>query len=333
MRFFEGMTAPLLSVQNLGKIFGRGAASVPAVSDVSFSLRHGETLGLVGESGSGKSTLGRLILRLIEPTAGKILLDGQDVTALSARKFRALRRDVQMVFQDPYGSLDPRMRAGAIIEEPLSVHAFPRPGRAKRRLQTMQHVGLDPSQSGRYPHQFSGGQRQRIGIARAMVLGPKLLVLDEPVSALDVSIQAQIINLLRALQREDGLSFLFIAHDLAVVRHVSHVVAVMYLGRIVEIGSRDQIYDAPLHPYTITLLSAVAVPDPAVEAGRQRIVPIGEIGSATRMPSGCPFHPRCYRMATVGTEQATLCRTQLPPLVTEPGGHDVACHFPERSIG
>jgi oligopeptide transport system ATP-binding protein len=329
------MTAPLLKVQGLGKTFGHGAAAVPAVSDVSFSLGHGETLGLVGESGSGKSTLGRLILRLIEPTAGKVFLDGQDVTALSTRKFRALRRDVQMVFQDPYGSLDPRMRAGAIIDEPLAVHAFPRPGRAARRLQTMQHVGLDPSQSERYPHQFSGGQRQRIGIARAMVLGPKLLVLDEPVSALDVSIQAQIINLLRALQRENGLSFLFIAHDLAVVRHVSHVVAVMYLGRIVEIGSRDQIYGAPLHPYTITLLSAVAVPDPAVEARRQRIMPIGEIGSATRMPTGCPFHPRCYKarlMAAPSGEPATLCRTQLPPLATGEGSHAVACHYPERAV-
>ncbi len=345
------MSAPLLQVDHLSRTFRRGALFgapqvIRAVDDVSFRIGRGETLGLVGESGSGKSTLGRLVLRLIEPESGAVVLDGEDITVLPKARLRALRRKMQMVFQDPYGSLDPRMPVGAIIAEPMRVHGVPRAERAGLLRQTMRRVGLDPKVAGRYPHQFSGGQRQRIGIARALATNPRLLVLDEPVSALDVSIQAQIINLLRDLQRDGDLSFLFIAHDLAVVRHVSHQVAVMYLGRIVEIGPRDRVYGAPLHPYTATLLSAVPIPDPVRERQRTRIVSHGEIGSAARLPSGCRFHPRCDRarrvaagpgVATARSEGATLplaCVSDDPPLVEGAGGHAGACHFPlERSHG
>ncbi len=338
----------LLRVEDLSKTFFSGgwlprhrSDGVRAVDTVSFELHAGETLGLVGETGSGKSTLGRLVLRLIEPSAGKVWLDGEDITALSRRQFRRLRQNAQMVFQDPYGSLDPRMKVGAIVAEPMVVHGLWGKGGNERVLEVMRQVGLQADHADRYPHEFSGGQRQRIGIARAMALQPRLLVLDEPVSALDVSIQAQIINLLRKLQQEASLAFLFIAHDLAVVRHVSHRVAVMYLGQIVEIGDRDSLYASPMHPYTVSLLSAVPVPDASRERSRKRIVLHGEIGSATALPSGCRFHPRCYRARLKASrpEVDTLERSgeRLPKICVEHApmpfdtgrGHIATCHFPE----
>ena len=341
-------TEPLLRVENLSKTFrdrlwlgGLSASGVRAVDSVSFSLQAGETLGLVGETGSGKSTLGRLVLRLVAPSAGKIWLNGEEITALSQRQVRRLRREVQMVFQDPFGSLDPRMSVGAIVAEPMIVHGLWREDRNDRVLEVMRRVGLQPQHVNRYPHEFSGGQRQRIGIARAMALRPKLLVLDEPVSALDVSIQAQIINLLRDLQQEAGLGFLFIAHDLAVVRHVSTRVAVMYLGQIVELGPRDAIYQAPLHPYTVSLLSAVPVPNANLERSRQRIVLHGEIGSASQLPTGCRFHPRCYKarlkanspqIETVernGERLPKACVEQAPQPFASEQGHMALCHFAE----
>jgi oligopeptide transport system ATP-binding protein len=340
--------APLLSVTGLGKTFrrpktllGKTQPGVRAVDGVSFDIAKGETLGLVGESGSGKSTLGRLILRLVEPTAGRIALDGADITALSLRHLRRLRRDVQMVFQDPYGSLDPRMTVGALIAEPMLVHGLFAGERPARVADLMARVGLDRRAAGRYAHEFSGGQRQRIGIARALAVSPKLLVLDEPVSALDVSIQAQIIALLQTLQREADLTFLFIAHDLAVVRHVSDRVAVMYLGRIVEIAPRDELYSAPRHPYTITLLSAVPIPDPVLERSRVRVPSLGEIGSASHLPPGCRFHPRCYRARLVakyagvdtvriaGEALPSRCVQQDPALAAITDSHAAACHFPD----
>ncbi|MCB9871617.1 MAG: ABC transporter ATP-binding protein [Ectothiorhodospiraceae bacterium] len=339
----------MLRVEEVGKTFessrgflGRRRSTVRAVDNVSFELNRGETLGLVGETGSGKSTLGRLVLRLVDPSSGRIWFDGQEITALGRRRVRALRREVQMVFQDPYGSLDPRMRVGSLVAEPMVVHGLWRGDGPSRVAEVLGRVGLEPGHAERYPHEFSGGQRQRIGIARAMTVHPKLLVLDEPVSALDVSIQAQIINLLRALQREAGLAFLFIAHDLAVVRHVSDRVAVMYLGKIVEIGPRDALYGAPLHPYTVSLLSAVPVPDPQRERGRKRVVLHGEIGSATELPPGCRFHPRCYRARLIaaaaraptveraGTRLPALCVQHDPGLEPMGGAHRAACHFPER---
>ena len=340
---------PLLRVQGLGKVFrsggwlsGRRGERVHAVDAVSFTLHAGETLGLVGETGSGKSTLGRLILRLVEPSSGRIWLEGEDLTALSKREMRHRRRDMQMVFQDPYGSLDPRMKVGALIAEPMVVHGTWRGKGRDRVIEVMHTVGLHEGHLDRYPHEFSGGQRQRIGIARAMALKPRLLVLDEPVSALDVSIQAQIINLLRDLQQESGLGFLFIAHDLAVVRHVSDRVAVMYLGRIVEIGTRDAIYRSPAHPYTLSLLSAIPLPEAPRERVRNRIVLHGEIGSATRLPEGCRFHPRCYLarlkaraddVPTVergGERLPVACLQQDPEPMALAPGHEAACHFPER---
>jgi oligopeptide transport system ATP-binding protein len=322
----------LLDVRDLSKNFGggrtlMGAARpvVRAVDGVSFSLARGETLGLVGETGSGKSTLGRLVLRLIEPTAGRIRFEDKDVTGASKAALRAMRPRMQMVFQDPYGSLDPRMTAGAIIAEPMTAH------------------GLSPAMAARYPHEFSGGQRQRIGIARAIALDPSLVVLDEPVSALDVSVQAQILNLLSEIQERSGVAFLFIAHDLGVVRHVSDRVAVMYLGRVVEMGPRDALYGAPRHPYTVSLLSAVPVPDPAKERNKARVRPIGEIGSAAALPSGCRFHPRCPRARVVaarGGDTVEAAGTRLPspcvrldPALTPTGaaGHAAACHFPNET--
>ena len=343
--------APLLEVRDIRKVFRSGGwfagggrrSAVHAVDSVSFTLGAGETLGLVGETGSGKSTIGRLVLRLVEPTSGRIRLDGEDLTALSKREMRRRRREVQMVFQDPYGSLDPRMKVRALVAEPMVVHGTWRRGGDERVVEVVRKVGLHEDHLDRYPHEFSGGQRQRIGIARAMALEPRVLVLDEPVSALDVSIQAQIINLLGDLQRETGMGFLFIAHDLAVVRHVSDRVAVMYLGRIVELGPRDAIYRSPAHPYTLSLLSAVPVPEASRARARKRVVLHGEIGSATRVPEGCRFHPRCYlarlkaRMGDVptvdrdGDRLPEACVREDPAPVTLGPGHEAACHFPERA--
>jgi oligopeptide/dipeptide ABC transporter ATP-binding protein len=338
----------LLEVEGLRRSFGGGRAlfgaqrpEVRAVDGVSFTLARGETLGLVGETGSGKSTLGRLVLRLIEPSAGQVRFDGQEVTAASRRALRALRPRMQMVFQDPYGSLDPRMTAGEIIAEPMTAHGIGRAEARRRAAEMLARVGLSPAMAARYPHEFSGGQRQRIGIARAIALDPALVVLDEPVSALDVSVQAQILNLLAEIQARSGVAFLFIAHDLAVVRHVSDRVAVMYLGRVVEMAPRDALYGAPRHPYTVSLLSAVPVPDPVRERARPRIRPIGEIGSAAALPSGCRFHPRCPRARLVaarggdtvpaaGTRLPRACVEQDPVLApVSAAAHLAACHFPD----
>ena len=340
--------APLLSLRGLSKTFGghsglfsRKGASVRAVDGISLDLQRGETLGLVGETGSGKSTLGRLILRLIDPDSGSILFDGRDLAQLPKAAMRRERSRIQMVFQDPYGSLDPRMTVRQLLEEPMIVHGIPRAEIPARLADTMRNVGLSPAVIERYPHEFSGGQRQRIGIARALVLDPQLLVLDEPVSALDVSIQAQILNLLRDIQRRTGITYVFIGHDLAVVRHVSTRVAVMYLGRVVEIGPRDALYGRPKHPYTVSLLSAIPIPNPREERSRKRSLPLGEIGSATSVPPGCHFHPRCLRArALVAAGQAgetrsfgserlpARCMGEVPSLAETEPGHAAACHFP-----
>lgn len=342
----------VLSIANVTKTFaakqwllGRSQRPVRAVDDVSLELRQGETLGLVGETGSGKSTLGRLVLRLVDPTSGTIRFDETDITKLSLADVRRMRGRMQMVFQDPFGSLDPRMTVRSLILEPMIVHGYPRSEIHGRAETTMRQVGLDPQLADRYPHEFSGGQRQRIGIARAMVLDPKLLVLDEPVSALDVSIQAQILNLLRDIQKRTNIAYLFIAHDLAVVRHISDRVAVMYLGRIVETGPRDAVYTSPRHPYTVSLLSAVPVPDPARERTRKRVALYGEIGSGNAVPSGCRFHPRCFRARLVGAKGAvptetaagatlpTNCVHENPELKPVGGGHSAACHYPAEEAG
>jgi oligopeptide transport system ATP-binding protein len=318
----------LLRVEELVKLFPvRGGALsrtreyVHAVDGVSFTVSRGETLGLVGESGCGKSTTGRCILRLVEPTSGRIWFDGKNVTALAGDALRALRRDLQIIFQDPYGSLDPRMTVGAIIGEALVIHRLTSGRRefADRVVALLETVGLGAEHMRRYPHEFSGGQRQRIGIARALAVSPKLIVCDEPVSALDVSIQAQIINLLQDLQEQFGLTYLFIAHDLAVVEHIGTRVAVMYLGRIVEIASSTELYAAPLHPYTEALLSAVPIPDPALR--RQRIMLEGEVPNPVRPPGGCRFHTRCP------IRRLPLCSTETPPLEEKAPGHWVACHL------
>jgi oligopeptide/dipeptide ABC transporter ATP-binding protein len=325
------MPEDLLVVEDLKKhfpvtrgiIFQREVASVKAVDGVSFSVKAGETLGVVGESGCGKSTMARCIMRLLDPTGGKITFEGRDITHLSRAQMRPLRREMMMIFQDPYASLNARKRVGFIVAEALEVHKLGTQAEVKRRVQELlEVVGLNPEHYNRFPHEFSGGQRQRIGVARALAVNPKMIVCDEPVSALDVSVQAQILNLLKDLQREFGLTYVFIAHDLNVVRHISDRVMVMYLGKVVELAERERLYEEPKHPYTGALLSAVPIPDPEIGRQRKPIVLEGDVPSPINPPSACNFHPRCPRF------REGHCDVEEPPLYSFGNGHVAACHYP-----
>ncbi len=309
---------------NKGIIFSRQVGAVKAVDGVSFDINEGETLGLVGESGCGKSTTGRLLLRLIEPTSGSVSFEGRDILGLGKEQMRELRRDMQIIFQDPYASLNPRMTVGDIVGEPLMIHGIAKgAARDKRVRELLETVGLASYHAKRYPHEFSGGQRQRIGIARALAVNPKLIICDEPVSALDVSIQAQVVNLMQDLQEEFGLTYLFIAHDLSVVKHISDRVAVMYLGKIVELADKDTLYSDPQHPYTQALLSAIPIADPTVK--RQRVLLEGDVPSPINPPSGCTFHTRCqYAM--------DICKKQAPVFKEYGKGHYASCHLVEQQL-
>ena len=328
------MAEVILRAENLVKhypiktgVMRRTTGQVKAVDGVSFELHKGETLGIVGESGCGKSTLGRLLMRLEEPTSGEVTFQGENWSGAKGAELRRIRRDIQIVFQDPYTSLNPRMTVGDIVGEPFEIHAdvVPKQGRRKRVQELLDLVGLNPEHINRYPHQFSGGQRQRIGIARGIALNPKVLICDEPVSALDVSVQAQVVNLMEKLQTELGLAYVFIAHDLSVVRHISDRVGVMYLGKLAEIGEEDEVYQHPTHPYTQALLSAVPVPDPTLRGKREQIVLVGDVPSPANPPKGCRFHTRCWKAQEI-------CSTVEPPLEMRADGigeHLSACHFAE----